>query len=241
MKLEERLAEIRARVAAALGPADQQILDQAIERLCMMQIAEGSLALGDLLPDFTLPGIDGKRIASGTLLARGPLVLTFFRGGWCPFCDAMLQALEAARPQIEALGGTIVAVSPDRPELLAEAAAEKGLGYTLLSDIGACLARLCGVSYEMDDAHAGLYARFGRDLPALHAGSGWELPISATYVVKGDGSIAYAFANPDWAKRADPEALIAAVRRLAQAAEPMTSEERRGLSASSTKTRTGGE
>jgi peroxiredoxin len=240
MKLEERLAEIRAGVAAALGPSDQRVLDQAVERLCMMQIAEGGLAPGDQLPDFTLPGIDGEQVASGTLLARGPLVLTFFRGGWCPFCDAMLCALETARPQIEALGGTIVAVSPDRPELLAEAAAEKGLGYTLLSDTGAGLARLCGVSYEMDDAHAALYARFGRDLPKLHAGSGWELPISATYVADRDGRIAYAFAHPDWAKRADPDELVAAVRRLVQAAGPVASE-RRGLSASSTKARTGGE
>jgi peroxiredoxin len=181
----------------------------------MMQLAEHSLAAGDTLPDFELPDSAGKMVSSSQLLDQGPLVLAFFRGGWCPYCDVAMRALEAARPEVEELSVGLVGVVPEKPEELARFSAEKGLGFPLLSDQGGRLARLCGVLYSMSPAQIAYYRdKCGLDLPALGAGTGWELPLPAVYVVGTDGVVVYAFADADWAQRAEPDDIIEAARLL---------------------------
>lgn len=216
--LQDQLERVRNELRAELSPEDRAALGAAIERLRMLQIVEGGLAVGDVLPDFALPDIAGRIVGSDMLLARGPLVLAFVRGTWCPYCSLALQALDEARAPLEALGGTLVVVSPLRAEELAGAAGERGLSLTLLCDAEGHYARICGVQYEMSEAHADLYRRFGLDLDRLNAGAGWALPIPATYVVGPDGVITFAYAEVDWARRAEPAEIVAAVRRLAQAA-----------------------
>jgi peroxiredoxin len=218
MSLEDELAKRRAAVGERLPEADLKVIAETIEDLRIRQAAEQSLRAGETLPDFALPDPDGRVVTSDELLDRGPLVLAFFRGGWCPYCDVALRGLEQARPALEELGAALVGVSPLRGEELRRVAEEKGLRFTLLSDPDAGFARLCGVRYEIGDAHVGFYERHGIDLPALHAGAGWQLPIPATYVVGPDGVIRYAFADPDWTRRAEPDELVAVVRDRLQAA-----------------------
>ena len=216
--LQDRLDRVRAKLRRALTPAERTALGAVLERLQMLQIVETSLAVGDVLPEFALPDTGGQVVASEALLADGPLVLVFVRGTWCPYCSLALQALDAARPPIEALGGTLVVVSPMRREQLAKVAADRGLGLTLLSDADGAYARLCGVHYEMSDGHAALYQRFGLNLAQVNAGAGWALPIPATYVVDRQGVITFAHAEVDWARRAEPADIVAAVARLDPAA-----------------------
>jgi peroxiredoxin len=173
-----------------------------------------------VLPDFELPDTAGRTVTSEELLARGPLVLVFIRGTWCPYCSLTLQALDQARPAIKQLGGRMVAVSPLHRGELARAAAERGLRLRLLSDPGAVYARVCGVQYEMSDGQVALYRRYGLDLAQRNAGSGWGLPIPAAYVAGRDGVITFADAQADWAQRAEPADVRAAVEHLAQAAAP---------------------
>jgi peroxiredoxin len=218
LTLNDDLQAIRAMSKASLDPADWAGLAATIEQLRMLQIAEHSLGVGEALPDFALPDAAGRVVTSDELLDRGPLVLAFFRGGWCPYCDAALRALERVRPAFEELGAVLVGVSPLRGEELRRAAEEKELRFTLLSDPDAGFARLCGVRYEVGGDHVGFYRRHGIDLPALHAGAGWQLPIPATYVVGSDGVVRYAFADPDWTRRAAPDELVAVVRTQLQAA-----------------------
>ncbi len=218
--LQDQLERARNELRAKLSAEDLAALGAAIERLRMLQIVEGGLAVGDILPDFALPDIAGRIISSDSLLAKGPLVLAFVRGTWCPYCSLALRALDDARAPLEALGGTLVVVSPLRADELAEAAGERGLGLPLLCDAEGNYARICGVQYEMSEGHADLYRRFGLDLDRLNAGAGWALPIPATYVVGPDGVITFAFAEVDWARRAEPAELLAAVERLDPAMAP---------------------
>ncbi len=132
--LDDELQSLRAASLARLDPADRVGLRATIELLGMMQIAEHSLQPGDTLPDFALPHAEGRVITSDGLLDRGPLVLAFFRGGWCPYCDCTLRALERIRPALEAIPVTLAGVAPCTPAELARVAAEKGLGFPLLSD-----------------------------------------------------------------------------------------------------------
>jgi peroxiredoxin len=222
MSLRDKLDQCNAQLLQVLDPVDRKELEEAIERLRMLQLVEQGLSVGDILPDFALPGTDGQLVTSEALLERGPLALVFFRGPWCPYCSLALEALEEARPAIEDLGASLVAVAPMTVADLRSLAAERGLGLRLLSDPGAAYARICGVEFEMSEGGTALYrrlaARFGLQIDGLTPGADWELPIPASYVAGGDGAISFAYGDADWAKRAEPADIVAAVRRLAQAA-----------------------
>jgi peroxiredoxin len=214
MMLQDKLDQTRAGWRASLDPADREVLLRTVERLRMLQLVEHALAVGDLLPEFTLPDSRGEPVSSNELLARGPLVAAFVRGPWCPYCSLALAALNEARPAIEQHGASLVVISPVQGEELLRAADERGLRLRLLTDADACYARICGVQYEMTEAHAELYRRLGWDVGRLNAGSGYELPVPATYVTGRDGVIAYAFADVDWTRRAEPADILEAVRHL---------------------------
>jgi peroxiredoxin len=217
MSLEEELARRRREVANLMRAADQRVVDQTIERNRMLQLAEQSLEVGETLPDFELPDRAGRMMSGNDILDRGPLVLAFFRGGWCPYCDATLRALEAARPSIEAAGATLVGVAPESPEQLERTASARGLGFLLLSDTNGAFAGLCGIRYEVPVAHIDFYRRMGIDLERRHAGASWSLPLPATYVVAQDGIIRFRFIDPDWSYRAEPDALVAVVQAMPEA------------------------
>ena len=222
MTLQCELDGIKAQLLAVLGPEDRQALEDAIERLRMLQLVEQGLGVGDVLPDFTLPDTGGRVVASEGLLATGPLAVMFFRGPWCPYCSLTLQALDEARPKIEALGGSVVAISPLPTADLRRMAEERGLRLTLLSDLGSTYAEVCGVRFDMSEGGITLYARlaarFGQTIAGLDPAAGWELPIPATYVTGTDGVIRYTFGDADWSQRAEPEVIVATIAELAQAA-----------------------
>jgi peroxiredoxin len=197
MRIGDELARRRVSVGQALPPAERQVVRNTIERLRAARIAEQSLCVGEILPDFALPDAGGTLVTSDELLDRGPLVLAFFRGAWCPYCPIALRGLESARPRIDAAGASLVAVSPLRGAELQRVADECGLGFHLLSDVGGRYSRLCGVRYDIPPDHVALYASVGLDLASLHAGAGWTLPLPATYVAGQDGIVRYAFVDPD--------------------------------------------
>ncbi len=152
----------------------------------MMRVAEEGLGLGDYLPDFALKDPAGRRWTSSELLDCGPLVLALFRGGWCPYCDLTMVALEEARPAIEALGAQAVGIMPDMPDQVAMTARERGIGYKLLSDPANRYARTCGLAYELSPNHIRIHRERGRDLSKLHGDTKWRLPVPAVFVVGTD-------------------------------------------------------
>jgi peroxiredoxin len=213
--LGAELARRRRRVAETFPEASLRTIAQAIERLEMLQVAETSIQVGDTLPDFALPDAEGREVTSDQLLARAPLVLSFFRGSWCPYCDATFRAMEAARPEIAAAGGTLVGICPERPEELRRTIERYAIHFPLLSDRDNRVAALCGLRWEVNDAHVEMLAGLGVDLPARQASADWALPLPATYIVSADGVVRYVHARADWRYRAEPADLVAALRRLA--------------------------
>ena len=227
MKLRDRLAEIERQLLTVIDAEERAALLAAIERLRMLQIVEQGLAADDVLPDVVLPDTAGRMVASTALLDWGPLVLAFFRGPWCPYCSLMVEALDQLRPQVEALGGSCVAVAPLTVPELAAMARERGLGIRLLSDADTSYAGVCGVRFEMTPESTALYAslaaRFDQTIPGLDAPRGWVLPVPTTYVAGRDGVIAYSFGDANWARRADPDEILAAVERLVRPPGPAAS------------------
>jgi peroxiredoxin len=214
MTLTERLLELSRRHMAALPARERADVEEEFRRLRRLRIAEDGLTVGDHLPDFEMQDGAGRTWNSGELLDRGPLVLALFRGEWCPYCNLTMAALEEARPAIEALGATAVGVMPSRPERLALTAAQRGLGYLLLSDAANHFSRTCGLAYELSPAHVRIHRMRGRDLPAQHGDVTWRLPVPAAFVVEPSARVAFAFSDADSARWPDPDELLASLCEL---------------------------
>lgn len=217
MGLGKTLRGLSERHMAALSARDRADFEDELDRLRMMRVAEEGLGLGDYLPDFALKDPAGRRWTSTELLDHGPLVLALFRGGWCPYCDLTMVALEQARPAIEALGAQAVGIMPERPEQIAATARQRGIRYLLLGDPANLYARTCGLAYELSPNHIRIHRERGRNFPELHNDAAWRLPVPAVFVARTDARIAFAFADVDPACWPDPEELVASLDALRDA------------------------
>ncbi|MEM7522899.1 MAG: peroxiredoxin-like family protein [Pseudomonadota bacterium] len=178
--------------------------------------ARRARGVGDRLPNFALPTPDGKTVSSLDVLAERPLVLSFYRGVWCPYCNFELEALEAARTAIEATGAALFAVSPQTATNSRKAARQSNLGFPILIDEGNEFGRELGLVFRLPDyLIEGAYKKLGAVLPSFNGDDSWELPMPARYVVGQDGVIAYAEVNPDYTQRPDPSEMLPVLRRLA--------------------------
>ena len=178
------------------------------------------LVEGDRAPAAILRRPDGRQVDLAALYARKPTALIFYRGGWCPYCNAHLAQLATAEGELLAMGYQLLAVSPDRPEELAKTADEQHLTYQLLSDSDAALARAFGLVFRVDDPTLEKYRGYGIDLEQASGRSHHLLPVPAVYIVDTQGIIQFAHWDADHTKRLDPEALLEAAREVQSAPRP---------------------
>src|SRR5207253_1224408 len=162
-----------------------------IEALARSGIAASGLREGTLAPDFTLPDVHGRAVTLSALLGQGPVVLTFYRGEWCPYCNLQLRAYETILPQIRELGVSLVAVSPQTPDQSLTTTEQKGLTFPVLSDAGNEFARRYGLVYSLSQALRAVSA----DLPVYNGDDSWELPMPGTFVIAQDGTVRLAFVD----------------------------------------------
>ena len=219
MSLQDRLDAFKADFEVGkfpLKPTDQQLnaMHLATEELVQSGQAERALKAGDRAPDFTLKDPDGKFVSSRELLARGPLVVTFYRGVWCPYCNLDLQALEAVSKEIAARGASLVAVSPQTGPNSRKSQRDNKLGFPILSDVKSEVADAFGIRFALPGYLIDVYKGFKNDLPTFNDDPSWVLPMPARYVIGTDGIIAYAEVNPDYTRRPDPSELLPVLDRL---------------------------
>lgn len=215
MSLQARLDAFRAESATKRPPEVRETMARATAALVASGAVDHVLKVGDRAPDFTLSDGDGKPVALADLLARGPLVISFYRGVWCPYCNMELQTLETARPAYAALGASIVAISPQTAPNSRRSQRENKLEFPILSDPGNAIAAAFGLRFKMADELVALYQSFGNKLPIVNGDDSWTLPMPARFVIGQDGVIAYAEVNPDYTQRPEPEALLPALQALA--------------------------
>lgn len=176
--------------------------------------AKIALNVGAKMPAFSLKDSNGKTVESGDLLKQGNLVVVFYRGSWCPFCNLYLRNLQKNLTQIKAAGGNLVAISVENPDNSLSVAKKNELDFTVLSDPNLTVARSFGIVYQLPKETDELYKSHGLDVAKHNEMERAELPLSATYVVNQKGEIVYAFLEPDYKKRAAPEAIIETLRKI---------------------------
>lgn len=169
---------------------------------------------GDLFPGLVLPDALGRPVDLAALAAQGPLVVTFYRGGWCPYCNLELRAWQKALPDLTARGARLVAVSPETPDNALSTAEKNDLAFTVLSDTNGTLADALGIRFRLSPAIEALYRKFGHDLPSHNGDGEWSLPMPATYLVTRDGRIALAQVEPDYRVRLEPATVLERLTRL---------------------------
>lgn len=219
MSLKDQLAEYRAGWYKRVPPDRQAIMERHIQQLRTGAIQHRMLKVGDKAPAIVLGNAKGETVDVGTLLENGPVIVTFYRGGWCPYCNIELRAFQTVLPRIAAAGASLVAISPEKPDDSLSTAEKNALSFEVLSDIGHTVGRAFGLVYEFTDELRGAYQGFGLDIPAMNGTPGeWALPVSATYVIDSSGTIIYAYTDVDYRDRADPEDVLKVLAKRAAAA-----------------------
>ncbi|RYB03102.1 peroxiredoxin-like family protein [Lichenibacterium ramalinae] len=223
MTLQAKLDAFKADFEAGKPPYNVpysviETMHRATAGLVVSGAAARALKAGDRAPDFTLSDPDGRPVSSADLLARGPLVVSFYRGVWCPYCNMELQALQAALPRFEALGAALVAISPQTAPNSRKSVRQNDLGFPILSDPHNDVAAAFGLRFAMPDELVDLYKGLKNDLPAFNGDASWTLPMPGRFVIAQDGTVLYAEVNPDYTRRPEPDDMLPALRRAASVA-----------------------
>jgi len=208
----DKLAEIHANTPERLTG----INDRLVERLIKAETAEHALKAGDPCPDFVLPTAEGVFRSIHEVLKEGPAVVSFYRGQWCPYCSAELEALHVAEPDIRARGAKLVAVTPEAGGVALKVKRERHFGFDILCDLDNGVALQFGLAFRLPEEAVDFFlsSDIRIDFPVVYNNESWFLPIPATYVIGRDGTIAHAYVNPDFRERLDPSEIVRVLSEL---------------------------
>ena len=192
----------------------QHLVGGVFERLLNSNITDHAKGVGNEAPEFALPSVQGGTTRLSEVLKAGPVVLSFYRGGWCPFCNLEFKALHDKLPEIQALGATLIGVSPETLAVSQQTVQDHQLEFEVLSDEGNRVARDYGLVMVVDEVIRPYYEQWGIDIPSANGDDTFELPVPATYVIDQGGVIRAAHVDKDYTKRMEPADIVAALKAL---------------------------
>ncbi|WP_291216370.1 peroxiredoxin-like family protein [Hydrogenophaga sp.] len=210
--LDLQLLEYREHFALTAPAGRPALYEAKIEELQSTFAKRTALRKGDKAPDFALPDAKGGVVSLSSALVVGPAVVTFYRGGWCPYCNLQLRAYQALLPELAPLGVSLLAISPQLPDGSLSTAERESLTFSVLSDKGNAVARQFGLVYPLPQELRDALRSANKALPGINGDDSWELPVPATYVIAQDQRISLAFIDIDYRKRLAPQQLLDAVR-----------------------------
>jgi peroxiredoxin len=212
MSLNEHLDSLTAKLRAMVPAERLAVIDLGAAQLSYSGLADRALKIGDLAPSFELPDGDGMLWRSDDLLLNGPLVIVFYRGRWCAYCNAQLAALQEVHPQIAEARASLIAISPQTQKHSYMTRDMHKLRFPVLSDQGNQVAKKFGLVYRLSPEMQAMYESIMTKLPGYNGDQSWELPLAATYIVQADGKISYARLDADWRHRPEPEEILRIVK-----------------------------
>ncbi|WMN60874.1 AhpC/TSA family protein [Pseudoalteromonas xiamenensis] len=215
MTLESQLQEIRNSTIKNVSADILDVMLAETEALRRQALEQNAPKLGELFPQFHLKDQLGNEVNLADSLSQGPVVLTFYRGGWCPYCNLELRAYQQVLGEISARGAKLLAITPELPDASLTTAEKNALEFSVLSDPQALFAKQLGLVFTLPESLKPIYQKFGIDIEA-HNGKGvFELPVAATYVIDKSGLVIFADVNADYTRRAEPIDVIHALEKIA--------------------------
>src|SRR6266566_1925738 len=220
MSLQEKLDAFKADFEAGkppynVPPAVIETMHRATAELVTSGQAARALKVGDKAPKFELYDQDRNVVRATDLLAKGPLIVSFYRGVWCPYCNMELQALQEAFPEVRRLGASLVAISPQSAVNSRKSARNNSVEFPILSDPGNEVAAAFGLRFRLPDYLIELYKQLRNELPAFNGDDSWTLPMPGRFVIGQEGIIRYAEVNPDYTQRPEPADMLPSLRGYA--------------------------
>ncbi|MDQ2177885.1 peroxiredoxin-like family protein [Marinifilum sp. D714] len=212
--LQDKLQAFKKQVYQDMPKETTTKFDKQIQELRDMNFASQGLKVGDTIPMFILNNAKDQKVSSKEILENNPIVINFYRGGWCPYCNLELRALQQFLPEFENLGTKLIAISPEKPDNSMSTVEKNELKFEVLTDTDNKLARDFGIVFEFPEYLDEAYNGFGLDLKKHNNSKKVELPLPATYVVDQTGTIRYAFADEDYTMRANPEDILEALKGI---------------------------
>jgi len=192
---------------------DKAIMQQAAKNLAKAMPNPG-LKVGDHAPDFSLPNAYGKQLKLSTLLKQGPVIINFYRGAWCPFCNLELHALKAHLPRFKKYGATLISITPQKPDKSLQQIKKDKFAFDILSDLDSHVIKQYKLFFTLPPKLVTLYKKMGLNLEDFNGKGRNELPVPGTFVIDKMGIIRAAFADTDYKKRMEPDAIIDALKKL---------------------------
>lgn len=206
--LNDEIIALREKSTANIPPDRLAVLVGETEKLVATGIGERAAKVGDQFPNIELLDATGKPVCTADLLKQGSLIVSFYRGEWCPYCNLEVNAFQRLLSEIHAKGAQLVAVSPQTPDHSLSFQQKNDLKFEVLSDAGNELARALGLVFELSAPLKEAYTQFGMPLPNFNGDESWTLPIPATFAVDQQGIIRYAYVDADYTTRAEPAEVI---------------------------------
>lgn len=184
-----------------------------LQGLMASGIKEKALSQNATFPAFDLVNSNNETRSLAALLKSGPLVVSFYRGAWCPYCNLEINALQKRLPEITAMGAQLVAISPQTPDKSVDQITNSKLTFEVLSDVGNKLAKTCGLVFTLPESLRPIYETWQIDIPDHNGDDSFELPIPATYIIGTDGRVHYAFVEMDYTQRLEPDIIIEQLKK----------------------------
>ncbi|NOX43339.1 MAG: AhpC/TSA family protein [Gammaproteobacteria bacterium] len=212
--LTERAQQQANEFIESLDDDSKQTLRLSMQRLSESDIDKNAKRIGDQAPDFCLPSVKGGDRKLSDYLKEGPVVLSFYRGGWCPYCNLEFKALQECLPEFKQLGATLIGISPETPDNSLSTVEKHNLEFEVLSDVGNRVVKEYGLLCIVDQKMRPLYLDWGIDVPESNGDNSYELPIPATYVIDQKRIIQAAHVDKIYINRMDPNDIVEALKAL---------------------------
>jgi peroxiredoxin len=208
MSLTQELQETYTNFKETAPEAAFNTLGSGVQELKEAFDPSETIQVGQEFPSFELQDATGKLVSKDTLVRDGALLVSFYRGEWCPYCNLELRALQKHLPEFKAKGVSLVAISPQLPDSSISTVEKHELQFTVLSDVDNKLARQLGIVWRQPNTFQPLFQGFGVDWQKLYGNESLEVPIPATFLVNKNGVVRNMFLDPDYTKRLDPETAL---------------------------------
>lgn len=216
MSLQNQISEYKAGFVQNVPEQIQLIMAKATDELSLSGIVDKAPKASEKLANFTLINQNGEKRHLPDLLTQGPLVVTFYRGGWCPYCNLELKAYQDLLGDIQAAGGTLVAITPELPDNSLSTSEKNNLNFEILTDTNSDYAREIGLVFTLPESLRPIYEKFGIHIEKHNGAGQFDLPLAATFVVAADGTVENAFVDADYTKRQEPAEVVNILKSIAE-------------------------